>query len=90
MQKANNGPIRMVGFTAHGRKQSFEPTTDFNGVIRSDLTNEETPLLLIAQSDPAERQPELRQTLLHPCLPRQKILMAFRVLQNLTSQLTIK
>ena len=59
MQKANNGPIRMVGFTAHGRKQSFEPTTDFNGVIRSDLTNEETPLLLIAQSDPAERQPEL-------------------------------
>jgi hypothetical protein len=59
MTKINDGPVRIIGFTAHGRNQSSEPITDFSGVVRSDLTNEEMPLLLIAQPDPAERQPEL-------------------------------
>jgi hypothetical protein len=59
MTKFNNEDVRIVGFTAHGRNQSSEPITDFSGVIRSDLTNEEKPILLIAQPDPAEVQPEL-------------------------------
>jgi hypothetical protein len=49
LQKTSNGGEVMVSsFGAHGKNNSSEPINDFEGFIRSDLTNETAPLYLIA------------------------------------------
>jgi hypothetical protein len=45
---ANGGEIMVSSFGAHGKNNSSEPINDFEGYVRSDLTNETTPLYLIA------------------------------------------
>jgi hypothetical protein len=59
ISKYPNDDIRIMGFTAHGRNQAREPITDLSGFIRSDLTNEEKPILIIAEPELEEKQPGL-------------------------------
>jgi hypothetical protein len=53
MQKLNNDEIRVTGFGAHGKNISDAPISDVRGYMRSDVTNIQIPILLLAQ-DPDE------------------------------------
>jgi hypothetical protein len=53
MQKPTDGEMRVVGFGAHGKNNSPEPITDFEGYIRSDITNETVPIYLVAAAPDA-------------------------------------
>ena len=49
LQKPANGEETKVNsFGAHGKNNSSDPINDFEGYLRSDLTNEMEPLYLIA------------------------------------------
>jgi hypothetical protein len=53
MQKLNNDEIRVTGFGAHGKNVSASPISNFSGYMRSDVTNVQIPILVMAQ-DPDE------------------------------------
>jgi hypothetical protein len=58
MNRLNNEEIRVIGFGGHGKNTSNDPITEFSGFIRSDLTNEQKPIYILAQvSDPQPGQP---------------------------------
>jgi hypothetical protein len=53
MQKLNAEEIRVTGFGAHGKNNSSPPILNFSGYLRSDVTNVQLPILVLAQ-DPDE------------------------------------
>jgi len=54
--RLNNEEIRVVGFGAHGKNTSKDPITEFKGIARSDLTNEQLPIYIIAHDPKAADQ----------------------------------
>jgi hypothetical protein len=59
MGRLNDQELRVVGFQAHGKNTSTDPITEFSGVIRSDFTNEERPIYIMAQDPNAQTHPPL-------------------------------
>jgi hypothetical protein len=53
MSRLNNEEWRVAGFQAHGKNNSSKPIEHFSGYLRSELTNEQVPILLMGQ-DSAE------------------------------------
>jgi len=51
MTRLGTDEIRVAGFQAHGKNTSNDPISQFKGYIRSDLTNEELPIYLVAQAN---------------------------------------
>jgi hypothetical protein len=49
ISRFNDQEIRVAGFQAHGKNTSTDPISEFTGFIRSDCTNEQRPLYLLAQ-----------------------------------------
>jgi hypothetical protein len=50
MQKVlPNGEIRVTGFGGHGKSNVNAPISNFKGYMRSDLTNAEVPIFIVAQ-----------------------------------------
>lgn len=67
MQKrSDQNEIRVTGFGAHGKNISSLPIESFKGRLRSDLTNAEIPLYVLAQ-EPDEQK--LKICLAHPFIP---------------------
>lgn len=62
MTKTNNQEIRVLGFQAHGKNNSNSPISRFNGYIRSDLTNAQRPIYILAQ--------DADETQIPACIPR--------------------
>jgi hypothetical protein len=57
MTRLNSDEIRVVGFQAHGKSNSAKPIEHFSGFMRSELTNEQIPIYLMAQDafDPSQK-----------------------------------
>jgi hypothetical protein len=53
MQKPTNGEMQIIGFGAHGKNIGSEPITDFEGYVRSDITNQSIPLYIVAAQSSA-------------------------------------
>lgn len=53
MTRLNADEIRVIGFQAHGKSNSNKPIEHFTGLMRSELTNEQIPIYLMAM-DPLE------------------------------------
>jgi hypothetical protein len=53
LQKFPEVETRVVGFVAHGKNNSAEPIIDFEGFMRSDITNETIPLYIVAAAPEA-------------------------------------
>jgi hypothetical protein len=51
-QKPDNQEINVVGFGATGKNMSAEPINDFQGYVRSDVTNKAEPLYILAANAP--------------------------------------
>jgi hypothetical protein len=51
-QKPDNQEINVVGFGAVGKNMSAEPINDFQGYLRSDVTNKTEPLYILAANAP--------------------------------------
>jgi hypothetical protein len=66
LQQVQGQEMRVTGFGAHGHNISSAPIEYFSGYLRSDLTNIQLPLLLLAQ-DPDEAK--LKICLAHPWIP---------------------
>jgi hypothetical protein len=67
MQKRSDQPeLRVTGFGAHGKNNSSTPIESFKGRLRSDLTNAEIPIYVLAQ-DPDEQK--LKICLAQPFVP---------------------
>jgi hypothetical protein len=49
MQKVGDQEIRVIGFGAHGKNNSSDPISKFNGYMRSDRTNAQIPIYVLAQ-----------------------------------------
>jgi hypothetical protein len=52
-QRLGDEEVRVSGFAAHGRNTSADPITHFKGYVRSDKTNEELPIYLLAEDQNA-------------------------------------
>ncbi|HEY5067063.1 MAG TPA: hypothetical protein VIJ04_19850 [Xanthobacteraceae bacterium] len=65
MQKTEGKEITAVGFAAIGKNISPDPINDFQGYIRSDMTNETVPIYILAANTVATRA----CTLAVPTLP---------------------
>jgi len=52
--RQNQEEVRVSGFVAHGKNTSDDPITNFKGYVRSDITNEEWPIFLIAHNPNAQ------------------------------------
>jgi len=50
LQRTNDQEIRFINFGAHGKNTSTDPITQFSGYVRSDLTNAQLPIYLLAQN----------------------------------------
>jgi hypothetical protein len=55
--RQNQEEVRITGFAAHGRNTSNDPITELKGFIRSDVTNEELPLYVVAEDPNAAHDP---------------------------------
>jgi hypothetical protein len=55
MQKVTNQEIRVTGFGAHGKSILNAPISHFSGYLRSDLTNAQIPILIVAQDSDEEK-----------------------------------
>jgi hypothetical protein len=56
MTTLNDQEVRIIGFQAHGKNTSTDPISEFSGLMRSDRTNEQRPIYLMARdksSDPS-------------------------------------
>lgn len=69
MGRLNDQEFRVVGFQAHGKNTSPDPITEFSGVMRSDRTNEQRPILLMAQEAPSETDPNRPAFVRPPLIP---------------------
>lgn len=70
--RLNDQEPRIVGFQAHGKNTSADPISEFSGYMRSDLTNAQRPILLMAQEPTADpSRPSFIRPLLIPTLPEQ-------------------
>src|SRR4029077_11585514 len=49
MTKTPGREIRVLGFQAHGKNISLEPISQFSGYLRSDVTNKQVPVYIMAQ-----------------------------------------
>jgi hypothetical protein len=47
--RLNQDEIRVVGFGFHGKNTSKDPITEFQGYVRSDLTNARLPFFIMAE-----------------------------------------
>ena len=56
-----------MGFQAHGKNTSTDPITEFSGFIRSDRTNEQRPMYILAQD--ATRDSHLPTYAIPPMIP---------------------
>jgi hypothetical protein len=63
--RLNDEEMRVVGFQAHGKNTSTDPISEFSGVMRSDRTNEQRPIFLLAQEATAKTDPN-RPTFIRP------------------------
>lgn len=52
--RQNQEEVRISGFVAHGKNTSADPITQFKGYMRSDITNEQWPIYLIAEDPNAK------------------------------------
>jgi hypothetical protein len=59
MGNTNNQGLRIVGFQAHGKNNSSDPISEFSGVMRSDYTNAERPIYIMAQEANASVRPPI-------------------------------
>jgi hypothetical protein len=55
--RLNDGEIRVVGFGVHGKNTSKDPITEFRGYVRSDLTNAQLPIFVMAEVPAAAGRP---------------------------------
>jgi len=55
--RQNQEETRISGFTAHGKNITNDPITEFKGYIRSDVTNEQWPIYLLAEDPHATNAP---------------------------------
>jgi hypothetical protein len=69
MSRLNNEEVRIVGFQAHGKNTSPDPITEFTRAMRSDRTNEERPILFLAQETAKEGAPPFGIPAMVPTLP---------------------
>lgn len=67
--RLNDQEFRVVGFQAHGKNTSPDPITEFSGVMRSDRTNEERPVYLLAQESTAKTDPHFPPYVRPPMIP---------------------
>jgi hypothetical protein len=49
LQKVGDQEIRVIGFGAHGKNNSSDPVSQLSGYMRSDRTNEQVPIYVLAQ-----------------------------------------
>jgi hypothetical protein len=70
MGRLNDQEIRVVGFQAHGKNTSTDPVSEFSGFIRSDLTNAQRAIYLLAQ-DPSSSNPPIGPQMMLPTPPDQ-------------------
>jgi hypothetical protein len=49
LQKVGDQEIRVIGFGAHGKNISGDPISQFSGYLRSERTNAEIPIYILAQ-----------------------------------------
>jgi len=61
--------LRVVGFQAHGKNTSTDPISEFSGFIRSDLTNVQRQVYLLAQDPNNVNRPPLGPQMMLPTLP---------------------
>ena len=72
MGKLNDGEIHVAGFGAHGKNTSKDPITEFKGYIRSDLTNAQLPIYIIAFGPDHQARPgEISFPNMFPTLPEE-------------------
>lgn len=69
--RLNDQEPRVVGFQAHGKNTSTDPITEFSGAMRSDRTNEQRPIFLLAQEAPSETDPNRPSFIRPPMIPTQ-------------------
>ncbi len=70
--RLNDQEPRILGFQAHGKNTSADPISEFSGYMRSDLTNAQRPILLMAQEPTADpNRPSFMRAPLIPTLPDQ-------------------
>ena len=62
MTKTNDQEIRVLGFQAHGKNNSNGPISQFSGYMRSDLTNAQRPIYILAQ--------DIDESKIPVCVPR--------------------
>jgi hypothetical protein len=66
MQKLGDEEIRVIGFGAHGKNNSSDPISQFSGYMRSERTNAQIPIYVLAQ-DPDESK--VLACFPHPWIP---------------------
>lgn len=71
MGAVNGEEMRIVGFQAHGKNTSADPVSAFIGVMRSDITNAERQVYLVAQEPGNINQPPLGSRIPIPTLPEE-------------------
>jgi hypothetical protein len=69
MGETNDQGIRVIGFQAHGKNNSPDPVSEFSGVMRSDYTNAERPIYILAQDPNAANKPQTGPWFMYPTLP---------------------
>jgi hypothetical protein len=69
MGNANNQGVRIAGFQAHGKNNSPDPISAFSGMMRSDFTNAERPIYILAQEANAALRPPIGPQFMFPTLP---------------------
>jgi hypothetical protein len=50
IQKVGDQEIHVIGFAAHGKNNSSDPVSQFSGYLRSDRTNAQIPIYILAQN----------------------------------------
>jgi hypothetical protein len=69
INRLNDQEFRIVGFQAHGKNTSTDPISEFSGFMRSDRTNEQRPIFLLAQEAASKADPKLPAFIRPPMIP---------------------
>jgi hypothetical protein len=66
LQQVQGQELRVTGFGGQGRNISSQPIEHFSGYLRSDVTNVQLPMFLLAQD---QDEAKLKVCLAHPWIP---------------------